>query len=79
MTVEELRQQMLKLDETGRAELARDLLLSLDQGVDDDVAVEWIQEIEDRSAAYQNGEMTATPWREAVQRIEQTLSPESSP
>ena len=78
MTVEELRQHMLKLDETGRAELARDLLLSLDQGPDHDVAAEWIQEIEDRSADYRNGQMIAVPWRDAVQRIKQSLSPESS-
>lgn len=69
MTVEELRRHLLELGETERAESARDLLMSLDQHTDDDAATAWLPELQDRSAAYREGTMTATPWREAMERV----------
>jgi putative addiction module component (TIGR02574 family) len=70
----ELLTQALALPEADRAELANRLLLSLEPDEDDlnhDAA--WAEEIERRRQAFDRGETTASPWREAMGRIEQEI------
>ena len=72
-SVDELRRQALNLSAEHRAELAHDLLLSLEPVCDDDTNEEWAREIERRSEAYQRGEATALDWRESVEQIREAL------
>lgn len=74
-TVDELRSQLLQLSPQDRAELARDLLLSLeDTESEGDVAEAWIAEVESRADSYARGELTAQPWRDSVDRLRAALA-----
>jgi putative addiction module component (TIGR02574 family) len=70
--VQELLQKALTLPDQERAELAGNLIASLDESVDPDVDSVWQQEVARRSAEVRNGEVTATSW-EAVQKKARTL------
>lgn len=52
---EELEAEILKLSRTDRAELVRQLIVSLDPEHEEDVEAEWIKEAERRYAAYRAG------------------------
>ena len=66
----DLFQQALALPEPDRAELAYQLLLSLDASdPDDDWAQAWAIELESRSAALQEGRASARDWREVADEI----------
>ena len=55
MTTKELRDAALTLDRKGRAQLAHDLLRSLDAPSDPDVDTAWLAEIERRARELADG------------------------
>jgi putative addiction module component (TIGR02574 family) len=70
----ELKNKVLDLPRAERAELARDLILSLeDQVADPDADAAWEVEIERRLAAVDRGEVQPVDWRDAIERIRGTL------
>ena len=72
----ELLTRALALSEADRAELVSRLILSLESEVpDEDRDAAWDAEIERRQLAFDRGETTATPWREAIGRIKKGLRP----
>lgn len=74
-TVELLREQLLTLPVRERASLATLLLASLEtQLLDDGAEQAWIEEAESRALAYSQGQLTASDWRESVDRIRQVLA-----
>jgi putative addiction module component (TIGR02574 family) len=74
-TLDEIRSTILQLPQDDRAELARDLLVSLDGDPTETSNVEqvWNDEILARSEAYRRGEVTARDWRASVERVRQAL------
>jgi putative addiction module component (TIGR02574 family) len=74
-TVNEVFSTVLALPPADRAELAKRLIESLDVGQPDPGAGEaWANEIEERIAAYQRGEINAKPWKEAIAEIRKSLA-----
>jgi putative addiction module component (TIGR02574 family) len=75
MTVDaNLSERALKLPEDERAELARQLILSLETTeFDSDADTEWEAEIERRAATVDRGEAQLIDWRESVERIRASL------
>lgn len=71
----DLVSRLLTLSAAERAEVARQMLRSLEP--DDDVDAErealWEQELEARAAAVERGEAQASEWREALQRMRDQL------
>ena len=59
----------LRLDEHARAELAAELLASLDGPADADAETEWVAEIERRVASIESGTAILEPWDEVRRRI----------
>jgi len=69
------REQALALPPKERASLARELILSLENGdFDSDVDQAWGNEAQRRSGAYAQGEDTAVDWRESVAQIRRSLA-----
>lgn len=68
-----LLEEALKLDSTGRAELASELIASLDTGFDEDVEAAWVSEIEERAARARSGVDPGEPWPEVRDRLERDL------
>jgi len=60
----------LRLDVDARAELAAELLASLDGPADPDAEAAWSAEIERRVAAIEAGTVRLEPWEEVKRRIE---------
>jgi len=70
-------QAALKLPSRERADLAADLLASLDDElIEDRQGLEraWASEIERRARRVLAGESSATPWEQVKQRIERRLA-----
>lgn len=65
--------EALRLDEDARAELAAELLASLDGPPDPDAEKAWDAEIERRVAAIEAGDMSLEPWEHVRRRIEKDL------
>jgi putative addiction module component (TIGR02574 family) len=63
----------LRLNEQARAELAAELLASLDGPADPDAEAQWAAEIERRVAAIEAGAATVEPWDEVKRRIERDV------
>jgi putative addiction module component (TIGR02574 family) len=63
----------LRLDEHARAELAAELLASLDGPVDPDAETQWAAEIERRVAAIEAGTATLESWADVRRRIERDV------
>ena len=63
----------LRLDLDGRAEVAAELLASLDGPADPDVEAAWAVEIERRVAAIEVGTVRLEPWAEVKRRIEKEI------
>jgi len=63
----ELLQRALALPENERAELAGNLISSLDTRIDPDVDAAWQNEVVRRAQEVQSGKVKAVPWEE-VQR-----------
>lgn len=65
----------LKLEVAERAELASELLASLDAEADDDAEAAWAGEIEERAARARSGEDPGEPWPEVRDRLKRDLEP----
>lgn len=63
----------LRLDEQARAELAAELIASLDGPTDPDAESQWAAEIERRVAAVESGAATLEPWDDVRRRIERDV------
>ena len=66
---ERLLESALKLDLPERAELAAELLASLDGAPDEDAEAAWAAEIERRAARARSGDDAGKPWPEVRDRI----------
>jgi putative addiction module component (TIGR02574 family) len=64
----DLLQKALALPENERAELAGNLLSSLDTTVDQDVDAAWQQEVARRLDEVQSGRVETIPWEEVQQK-----------
>lgn len=73
--------QAMQLPEKERANIAHQLLLSLEPEVfdDDEIASAWQQEIEARLQKISDGSYQAHDWRQAVQEIRQELKEGKKP
>jgi putative addiction module component (TIGR02574 family) len=69
---QEMLQKALALPENERAELAGNLISSLDATVDQDVDAAWQQEVVRRLHEVQSGKVATIPW-ERVQQKGRTL------
>jgi putative addiction module component (TIGR02574 family) len=63
----------LRLEPDARAEVAAELLASLDGPADPDAASAWDAEIDRRIAAIEAGTIQLEPWSEVKRRIERDL------
>jgi putative addiction module component (TIGR02574 family) len=63
----------LRLDDEARAELAAELLASLDGPADADAESAWAAEIERRVAALENGTASLESWDDVRRRIERDI------
>jgi putative addiction module component (TIGR02574 family) len=63
----------LRLDVDSRAELAAELLASLDGPADPDAEAAWKVEIERRVAAIEAGRARLEPWEDVKRRIERDI------
>jgi putative addiction module component (TIGR02574 family) len=70
---EELLAEALRLDEGSRAQLAAELLASLDGPTDPDAESAWQDEIERRVADLKAGKMNLEPWDKVKRRIEKGI------
>lgn len=65
--------EALRLDIDARAEVAAELLASLDSPADPDAEAAWVAEIERRVAAIEAGTATLEPWEDVKRRIEKNI------
>jgi putative addiction module component (TIGR02574 family) len=65
--------EALRLDTNERAEVAAELLASLDGPADPDAEAAWAAEIERRVAALEAGTVTLEPWEDVRRRIEKEI------
>ena len=63
----------LRLDDDTRAELAAELLASLEGPADPDASQAWDEEIDRRIAAIEAGHIALEPWDELRRRIERDI------
>jgi putative addiction module component (TIGR02574 family) len=63
----------LRLDPDARAELAAELLASLDGPADPDAESAWNAEIERRVAAIESGTLRVESWEQVKRRIEKEI------
>ncbi|MEX0771656.1 MAG: addiction module protein [Balneolales bacterium] len=64
----------LELDEKHRAELAKRLISSLDQQIDDDIEQVWIDEINRRKAEIKSGKVTPISGEEVHKAARERLN-----
>ena len=69
----ELREELDKLSPKQKAELARTLIDSLDEDLDENVEQIWIDEAARRFEAYRRGEMSSRPEAEVFARARARL------
>jgi len=65
--------EALRLDDDARAELAAELLASLDGPAEPDAAAAWDAEIDRRIEAIEAGRVPLEPWNEVRRRIEREI------
>lgn len=65
--------EALRLDVDSRAELAAELLASLDGPADPDAEAAWAVEIERRVAAIESGTVKLEPWEDVKRRVEKEI------
>ncbi|MEN8148319.1 MAG: addiction module protein [Planctomycetota bacterium] len=73
MNTQQLREAVLSLPEGDRADLARDLLRSLDGPPDSDAREAWLDEIQGRARELVDGSVSPIDWGEARDRITRRL------
>lgn len=71
---EKILKSALELELDQRAELAAELLASLDGAPDKDAEAAWVVEIERRAARARSGEDSGRPWPEVRERIKRSLA-----
>lgn len=74
MSIDDIRARVFELSAEERADLARDLLISLDGHADPDVTEVWNQEIRKRLDDFESGRVTAVDSDEAMRRVRKRLS-----
>lgn len=62
-------EQALKLSPTERADVAEQLLASLDEALDSDVEKAWQEEVQQRLQQIERGEVKTIPWEEVQRRL----------
>ena len=72
-TGKEILPQLLKLPVSERAELATELIRSLDEMEDSDAEEAWAREINQRLDDVMSGRVKTVPWAKARKRIEAKL------
>jgi hypothetical protein len=72
-TTETVLADALRLDLKARAELASELLASLDGPADPGAASAWTEEIKRRVAALKSGSAEVEPWDDTKRRIERDI------
>jgi putative addiction module component (TIGR02574 family) len=73
-TAQKVFHEALQLELSERAELAAELLASLDGEPDEDVEDAWAAEIERRAARARSGEDAGRPWAQARDAAKDALS-----
>lgn len=73
MSADELRREALALPVDERAALAKDLLLSLDEGAEAGAEDAWAEELGRRAQAVADGTVTLVDWDDAEKRISARL------
>jgi len=73
-TGQEVLHEALQLDLSERAELAAELLASLDGEPDEDVEAAWAAEAGRRAARARSGQDVGKPWAEVRDQIRNALS-----
>jgi putative addiction module component (TIGR02574 family) len=73
-TAQKVLDEALRLELSERAELAAELLASLDGEADEDVEAAWAAEIERRAARARSGEDAGRPWAQARDTAKSALS-----
>lgn len=68
MTIEELKRQALRLEASERADLARELLESLDDLPQPEIERLWLEEAERRRVEVQSGSVVPIPMDEVFAR-----------
>jgi putative addiction module component (TIGR02574 family) len=74
MTKKELREQALALPPDERAQLAHEIIASLDGPADEGAAEAWVREIERRVREVKNGSVKLVDWKDTRARILKRLS-----
>jgi putative addiction module component (TIGR02574 family) len=74
MSVQELKTQVMQLSLKERAEMARDLLESLDNITEAEREELWLEEVGRRIESVQKGETKLIPIEEALNRAKQALA-----
>ena len=69
MTIDELRVEVLRLAPEGRADLARELLASLDALSESEIERLWLDEAECRLAQLDSGDASADPSDVVLARV----------
>lgn len=64
-----IMEQALKLSPTERADMAEQLLASLDENLDSDVEKAWQEEVQRRLQQVERGEVKTIPWEEVQRRL----------
>lgn len=62
--------EALKLTANERAEVAEQLIASLDEAADTDVEQAWQEEVQRRLQQLERGEVKAIPWEEVQRRLQ---------
>ncbi|CAN5268060.1 hypothetical protein BH23BAC3_BH23BAC3_01450 [soil metagenome] len=70
----EIENSALELDEKHRAELAKRLIKSLDEQVDDDIEQAWIDEVHRRKEEMKSGKVTPIPGEEVHKEARKLLN-----
>lgn len=73
-TGQQVLQEALQLEPADRAEVAAELLASLDGEPEADAEAAWAAEIERRAARARSGDDTGKPWADARDRARDALS-----
>lgn len=69
----EIENSALKLDEKQRAELAKRLLVSLEDQIDEDVEQAWSEEIKRRKEQVESGEVSTIPSEKVLKEARKLL------
>ncbi|MHB8762708.1 MAG: addiction module protein [Coriobacteriia bacterium] len=69
MTIDELKREAMRLDATERANLARELLVSLDDLSEPEIERLWLEEAERRRLDFEAGKTTLIPADEVFAQL----------